>query len=245
MSKWGQVGIILSVILGIACVGLGVMYYQENAQKVSLENRLGETLEEKKVLELNISKKDRTITQLNESMKEMQTEFSLKIEEKDTQLANLDRELKEVIEERDAIESDFSELKNLRTVLEKRINQVKVERDNLKEHLANLEKQNTSLLARLNELGEEETQLTLKEIVVEENPAWQGEVLAVDNEFGYAVISLGMKRGLYQDVLLGIFRGEENIAQARVLKIYENTSVVKLINQKEEVLENDIVKSIK
>jgi|GEM_PF-2217908 len=244
MTKWGQVGIILAILLSFACIGLGVMYYQENEKRLTLENELQTLLEEKTTLESTLNKKEMTINQLNQSIKDMKLEYSLNLEKKETQVSNLIQELTEVKEERTVLESNFSKLKDMRKLLEKRVSQVKEEKDKIEQRLSNLMEKNKSLLARLGNAGENETQITLDKIVVQESPSWQGEVLAVDNDYGYAVISLGMKKGLPENILLGFFRGEENIAQGKILKLYENTSVVKIIKQNKQVSETDTVKSI-
>ncbi|MEA3369141.1 MAG: hypothetical protein U9Q24_02150 [Candidatus Ratteibacteria bacterium] len=244
MTKWGQVGLILAVILTIACVALGVMYYQENEKRLVLEKNIAQVQEEKKVLGRELNQKEQSITQLEQSMKDMRVEFNLQLEQKDTKLTNLTMELKEANEEKGILKVDFSKVKNLRVKLEKKINKIKAEKEQLQTRLTELEQKNESLLARIKNLGVSEAELTLEKIIVREGPQWQGEVLAVDNGYGYAVIGLGIKKGLPQDIILGFFRGEENIGRAKVVQLYENTSVVKIIKQDREILETDIVRNI-
>lgn len=220
------------------------MYYQENEKRLILEKNLEGVLEEKKTLEVDLTQKEKTITQLNQSLKDLQLEYGLKLEQKETELTNLTQELEKIEEERGSLKSDFSKLKDMRQLLEQRLNQLTREKEGLQRRLTELEEKNKSLLARLGDSGETENQLTLEKIVIQQSPAWEGEVLAVDNEFGYAVIGLGMKKGLPENVLLGIFRGKENIGQGQVVKLYENTAVMKIIKQDREILENDIVKNI-
>ena len=244
MTKWGQAGLILAVILTIACVALGVMYYQENERKLVLEKNIALVQEEKKVLGRELNQKEQSITQLEQSMKDMRVEFNLQLEQKDTKLTNLTMELNEANQEKGLLKVNFSKVKNLRVKLEKQINKIKAEKERLQIRLAELEQKNETLLARIKNSGGSEAELTLEKIIVREGPEWQGEVLAVDNGYGYAVIGLGIKKGLPQDIILGFFRGEENIGRAKVVQLYENTSVVKIIKQDREILETDIVRNI-
>ena len=244
MTKWGQAGLILAVILTIACVALGVMYYQENERRLVLEKNIARVQEEKKVLGRELNQKEQSITQLEQSMKDMRLEFNLQLEQKDTKLTNLTMELNEANQEKGLLKVDFSKVKNLRVKLEKQINKIKAEKGQLQIRLTELQQKNETLLARIKNLGGSEAELTLEKIIVREGPEWQGEVLAVDNGYGYAVISLGIKKGLPQDIILGFFRGEENIGRAKVVQLYENTSVVKIIKQDREILETDIVRNI-
>ncbi len=244
MTKWGQVGVILAVILTIACVALGVMYYQENERRLVLERNIAQVQEEKKVLGQELNQKEQSIIQLDQSMKDMRVEFNLKLEQKDTELTNLTMELNEANKEKGLLKVDFSKVKNLRVKLEQRITKIKAEKEQLQTRLTELKQKNQSLLARIKNLGVSEAELTLEKIIVREGPQWQGNVLAVDNEYGYAVIGLGIKKGLPQDIILGFFRGEENIGRAKVMQLYENTSVVKIIKQDREILETDIVRNI-
>ena len=244
MTKWGQVGLILAAILTIACVILGMMYYQENERRLVLEKNIGQVQEEKKVLGQELNQKKRTITRLNQSIEEMRLESNLKLEQKDTELANLTIELNATNEEKGTLEIDFSKLKNLRIKLEKRVDKIKAEKEELRARLTEFELKNETLLSRIKNLGGSEAELTLEKIIVQEYPKWQGEVLAVDNEYGYAVIGIGIKKGLPQDIMLGFFRGNENIGRAKVVQLYENTSVVKIIRQDREILETDIVRNI-
>ena len=244
MTKWGQVGLILAVILTIACVVLGMMYYQENEQRLVLEKNIGQVQEEKKVLGQELDQKEQTITRLTQSMKEMKLELNLKLERKDTKLTNLTMQLNEANEEKGILKVDFSKLKNLRIKLEKRVNKIKAEKEELRARLTEFELKNQALLSRIKNSGGSEAELTLEKITVQEYPKWQGEVLAVDNEYGYAVIGLGIKKGLSQDTILGFFRGNENIGRAKVVQLYENTSVVKIVRQDREILETDIVCNI-
>ena len=129
-------------------------------------------------------------------------------------------------------------------LLKKKLGQVQAEKDKLEAALTELKKRYDTLAAKLNYPDEDKTELDLKEIVVQQSPLWQGEILAVDNEYGYAVISLGIKKNLPQNLSLNIFHNQEPIGKAKVLKLYENTSVIKIIDQSKEISEGDSVRNV-
>lgn len=244
MAKWGQVGVILAIILSIGCIILGTMYYQENEKRIALEKYLEEIQNEKRDLELNLKEKENTVEQLNQAIKEIQEQTDSQLKEKETLITDLTQELNSVKEETGTLKSEYLKLKDLRQLLENTVKQVKAEKDKLQQRLNELEKENETLSAKLGGLGINKAQLNLEKIVVQQEANWYGEILAVDNEYGYAVIDVGMKENLTENVLLGIFRDGENIGEGEVVKLYENTAVIKITKQNKEILEGDLIRDI-
>ncbi len=244
MAKWGQVGVILAIILSIGCIILGTMYYQENEKRIALEKYLEEIQNEKRDLELNLKEKENTVEQLNQAITEIQEQTDSQLEEKETLITDLTQELNSVKEETGTLKSEYLKLKDLRQLLENTVKQVKAEKDKLQQRLNELEEENETLSAKLGGLGISKAQLNLEKIVVQQEANWYGEILAVDNEYGYAVIDVGMKENLTENVLLGIFRDGENIGEGEVVKLYENTAVIKITKQNKEILEGDLIKDI-
>jgi len=244
MTKWGQASLTLAIIVSIAFIALGVIYFQEIEKKTALEKQLEKIQGEKRNLEWNLKEKNETITKLNESIKEIEQKSDLKLRQKDEELTNFSQELRELTEEKGTLKNSYSKLKNARQKLESRLKQLKAEKEKLEQRLGDMEQKNETLLARLKTAGIDSPELNLEKIVVQQTPSWDGEILAVDNEYGYAVISFGINKGLTENVTLGIFRGKEDIGQGEVVKLYENTSVIKVIKKNKDILEGDGVKNM-
>ena len=213
MGKALNIGLTLLILIsvGLLCGSVALYIIKENEleKRISLERQLGKAIKEKETIftQLEQLKEAKAKLELNLALKEkevqsMQEKFELVSMEQgqlESERSSTSRELKAIREDFAMLREDFSQLQQAKDILE----------DKLKS-MAN-------------------SGIELEKIVVEpksEDRTIEGEILAVNKEYEFLVVNLGLSSGVDMNSPISIYRDAELLAMGKIEKLYENISAV-------------------
>lgn len=230
--------ILVSIILLCACVGLYITKENEVEKRIFIERQLEDISRDKKGLEAELEKLKavKIDTELKLAIKEKEVEVlqdrleSLKAERiiEKGERSNLAEELSSLQGEYAILKTNFDQLQETKEMLEQKLKEAIRSGVKLKTIIVGPEKEEKGPEAGYRETAEPAS------TSAQAKPTVTGEVLAVNKEYEFLVISLGANNGITADSEVSIYKGDELIAQARVEKLYDNISAV-IINDKAQL----------
>lgn len=212
--------VLISVLFLCSSVALYIIKENEIEKRMFLENELADTTEELGRLAFELG-------EVKEAKIKIELEFALKEKE----LQDYKDRFSMLTMERSAIEGERTRFAEKSAVVQQDLVSLKRQFDQLQQAKEVLEQKLKSVM---------DSRVKLKTIIVEPEPSEEesiaektveGEVLAVNKEYEFLVISLGANSGMSMNSDISIYRSSELIAIARVEKLYENISAV-IVNDK-------------
>jgi len=160
----------------------------------------------------------------------------------------LAKEFVDYMDEIDSFKAQLSGIDNDNIVIEREITETNSNIDNLKnridyiagdtlkvsEKLTLLTKTRDALEKRLSQYAQKEPVKPIERKISDNIPepiAPLGEVLTVNREFAFLVISLGKKDGITENMVFNIQRDNKNLGQVKVETVRENISAAALIDK--------------
>ena len=247
MNKKAAAPTILLIVLIIASLifagGGFYLFQQEHTKNVTLQEQLDEVKTQQKITakQLDESKKSVMDLQLkvqeaNDKINSLSAELDLEKKSRQEAEAKLSQ-----------ISTDLDEQKALRSDLEQKLALAQDDGKRTQAQLNALEVQKSELESKVRTLEEKTESIELGKIVVapeatgatktasavkaptKASPvkrgaalpvsSYPGEILAVDNSYNFAVISMGAKDGVMQDQIFGVYRNGKFIGDVKIEKV--------------------------
>jgi len=212
--------VLISVALLCSTVGLYIIKENEIEKRIALENELSKTTEEIKMVRVELT-----------DLKEIKTKIEFELALTSRELRDYKDRLSLVKLESGTLEGEKSNLADSYLLIQQ--NFVKLQND-----FYQLQESKEVLEQRLKNAMD--SRVKLKTIIVEPEQhaeissiekTIEGEVLAVNREYEFLVINLGLNSGLNTDSDVSIYRSSELVAMAQIEKLYDNISAV-VVNDK-------------
>jgi len=126
------------------------------------------------------------------------------------------------------LKQDFTQLQLAKETLEQKLKDMADSRVKLKTIIVESDDDEEEEVAFKEEYFSEEDAFfeELEEEVAARKDTIEGEVLAVNKEYEFLVVSLGLKDGITEDSDISIYRGYNLVAIGGIEKLYENISAV-------------------
>ena len=266
MTPKGRVMTILLALVSVAALGaagVAVMLQRQEhtlrlakerqvtllkAEKDDLEQQLGEVRQAKEQIAGELS-------QAKETLAKKLQELAEEHQAKETLAKSVDDRQREI----DRLGKDLEQIRNERGTLTDQLTQLKGQDDQLRAQLTELQDTKTKLETKLSQASNDPT-VQLDKVVVTNGTSTgaaaapantspgglQGQVVVVNREYDFIVMSLGKNQGLQIGQEFQIVRGEEVLGRVKVEKVYDELSAAAILPQskKDAIREGDLVKSI-
>ena len=219
--------VLISVALLCSTVGLYIIKENEIEKRIALEEALSKTTEEMKVVKVNLA-----------DLKEIKTKIEFELALKNRELQDYKDRLSFVKLESGTLEGEKSDLSDRYLLIQQNFAK-------LQDDFYRLQQSKEVLEQRLKNAMD--SRVKLKTIIVEPEQhaeaapieetiekTIEGEVLAVNREYEFLVINLGLNNGLNTDSDVSIYRSSELVAMAQIEKLYDNISAV-VVNDKKQM----------
>lgn len=235
----------LWIILTIICLlSAGALLYfmlQERTERLETEAQLLELANLKRAIQNKLDRAQLELIQVKDQAKLLGQELAERkrayqrtldeLEKRQTQVKRLEKELTNERNQRQSLNLAFAQLKQNYTSLEERLGEARLKAEVLHKEL----KQPPALEG-----------VELKKIVVKpRNYKLSGTVLAVNKEFNFVVIDLGLEEGIKAGDEFLIYHDSQEIGKIRVEKVHDLMSTASVLfgSQQDKISEEDIVKS--
>ncbi len=157
--------------------------------------------------------------------KKDQTKFTTELEEAERRHKQATELFKSEQDKNNVLQKTVKELEAAKKEAEEKI--VRMNEDLLPYHQQSPEKQiSTEVMAAAKK---DKSRVELDKIVVNPNEGTRGKVLSVDKEAEFLVCNLGLRQGIKNGDVLGVFRGEEFLGDVRVSRVQDELSAADLI----------------
>ena len=264
MTRQGKIAIVLlgvvSVLAVAAAGGAVILQRQERTLRLAKERELVLVKEENEGLQQQLQQIRQAKEQLETDMdrvkdqlKQTTDQLAQEVEAKAQLAKSVDERQREI----DRVGKDLEQARSERTSLTEQIATLKQGQDSLHAQLGELQQAKHDLEAKVLELSEQPT-VELDKVVVappsgsspagESSPgsATQGQVVVVNREFDFVVVSLGKKQGLTVGQEFQIVRGQQVLGRVKVEKVYDELSAAAILpeSNKDAIREGDLVKAI-
>ncbi len=245
MNKISITGLIIlgtiTLVLLFSSTALYIMKENEAQKNISLEETLKGLTQN---LEEVTAEKDRIAAELEE-VKNSKSELELQVVVKDKEIQGYREKFDLVKEERGLLEQEKSaiikkltDIQNNYAVLKKDFEQLQQAKEAIEAKLKNIIASSIKLNTIIVEPEPEErgfgTGSTEEEAATSAKENIEGEVLAVNKEYEFLVINIGLGSGLKENAEVSVYRGAELIAVGKAEKLYENISAV-IVEDKEKL----------
>lgn len=217
--------ILISIVTLCGCVALYIIKEHEVEKRIFAEKQLIDTTIEKD-----------EITEELEEIKTAKAKIELELALKTKELQGYREQVSMVSVERGVLEDEKSNLAEKSAVvqqsylsLQKDFEQLQQAKEILEAKLKDVMGSSVRLKTIIVE-PEEGFEAPMKEAVKETT---EGEVLAVNREYEFLVISIGLNSGLSGDSDVSVYRDSELIAVAKIEKLYEHIAAVVVENKKQ------------
>ena len=219
--------VLISVALLCSTVGLYIIKENEIEKRIALEEELSKTTEEMKAVTVELA-----------DLKEIKTKIEFELALKSRELQDYKDRLSLVKLESGTLEGEKSDLSDSYLLIKQNFAK-------LQDDFYRLQQSKEVLEQRLKNAMD--SRVKLKTIIVEPEQhaeaapieetiekTIEGEVLAVNREYEFLVINLGLNSGLNTDSDVSIYRSSELVAMAQIEKLYDNISAV-VVNDKKQM----------
>jgi len=219
--------VLISVALLCSTVGLYIIKENEIEKRIALETELSKTAEEMKVVKVEMA-----------DLKEIKTKIEFELALKSRELQDYRDRLSLVKLESGTLEGEKSDLADRYLLIQQNFAKLQNDFYQLQESKEVLEQRLKNAI---------DSRVRLKTIIVEPEQhaetapieetiekTIEGEVLAVNKEYEFLVINLGLNSGLNRDSDVSIYRSSELVAMAKIEKLYDNISAV-VVNDKRQM----------
>lgn len=239
---------ILSIVfLLIIVAAVSNAYNQEKTTREAKEQELAKVQSERDDLEQELDK-------TKAEKKEVEDKLAAMDEEVKTLTSGLDKEKKLRISLVDEVNARKKDIDNLKKELDK----TKKEKGTFMAELVKIKQDyesNQDLLAQVRSAKEAleekvkdlvaKREVQLEKIEVKAGPV-SGEVLAINKEYNFVVISKGAKDGISVGRVFEVMRNSKTIGKVEVEKVYDEMSAATIVSEPKDkpIKKGDAVKSI-
>lgn len=204
-------------------------------EKIMIEDELRKTSAEKTMLEETIAKLKVKMDELGKGLdkeKDVSRELSDKLKEKEKETEKLKLELSSLRKEKETLESKIIEAEGKIKTLADSLNQLQLVKSELERKLDNI------MSKRL--------EVELERVVVKPRTPGMAKILAVNNSYDFVVVNLGQQHGMDTGKIMGVYQGNDLVANIKITKVYEMMSVADIIFEASEgiIREEDSVKEL-
>jgi hypothetical protein len=224
--------VIINAILLCTSVALYIVKENEIEKRILLDKQLEDTVMERRSLSAEVEK----VRSVN---KEMELDLAVKkyqirnLQEKfdilmvQSKMAggedtSVTTELLAIQDDYYALQEDYDQLQQSKEILEHRLQDMMRSGVKLQTIVVEPEEREPERPQRFTRVAEPEPVETVT-----------GEVLAVNKEYEFLVVNLGMNSGITKDSDISIYKGNELMGTATVEKLYDNISAVVVSDKKQ------------
>lgn len=263
MTQQGKVAVVLlgvATVLAVAVAGAAaVLQRQERMLRLAKEKELVLVKEDNEDLQQQLQQirqakeqVEADLDRIKDELKQTADQLAQEVAAKAELAKSIDERQREV----DRIGRDLEQVRSERSVLSEQLAGLKREQDGLRAQLGELQQAKHDLEAKVLELSERPT-VELDKVVVAPSTdtppsgettasTTQGQVVVVNREFDFVVVSLGKKQGLVVGQEFQIVRGQQVLGRVKVEKVYDELSAAAILpdSNKDAIREGDQVKAI-
>jgi chromosome segregation ATPase len=246
----GSISVIILILLLAAAIGAAAVVFldlqKEKEHSAKLENDIAQLEVKKRSAEQEARRLGEQISEFKRQIEEQKAkiaDFDVKITSMNEELFAEKREKEDALLEVERFREELAELIAAKSNLESELNTGREEIVQLKDKLALLESEKEREKVKQkhpSREGEKTAEVQLEKIVVvkekkEEGavaekaspaqPALEGRVVAVNEEYNFIVISLGRKDNLGVDDTIDVLRQDKKISEAKIEEIRDAMSV--------------------
>ncbi|MCQ9208360.1 MAG: hypothetical protein NG712_03175 [Omnitrophica bacterium] len=231
---------IMSIISLLCAIGLLFFMLQERSRRIMTEERLSQTQNAKRSIEIRLDHARSELMQLQDKARVLAEQTEREKQRYQAILAELGGKTSQINE----LESNLTNEKKQRTSLANTLAQLRENYDSLEEKLKEAELMLEELKGRGSGFRGKRG-VELRRIVVKPKKKLSGKVLVVNREFKFVVVDLGRKDGVTVGDEFRIYHGSEEIGKVQIEKVYDAMSTAAILpgSQEQEIDEETIVKS--
>lgn len=274
MNPRGKITVIvLGMVAGlsVAVAGAGLMLQmRERDLRLAKERELVLVKSQNEDLGRQLDDAKEARAELEEQLSRVRLDFEQAAKQLDDERkakAELAKSVDERQREIDRLGKDLAQATSERTTLEEQLAQLKTQQEEAQKQLEELQQAKTQLETKVLELsGGPAATVELEKVVVSDFPGLQqpapagmiggpgaqpasvvqGQVLVINREYDFIVVSLGRNQGLGIGQELQIIRGQDILGRVKVEKLYDELSAAAILpgTKEDAIREGDVVRAI-
>jgi len=257
--------IVLGMVAGlsVAVAGAGLMLQmRERELRLAKERELVLVKSENQDLGRQLHEAREARAELEEQLSRVRLEVertAKQLDEERKVKAELAKSVDERQREIDRLGKDLAQAASERTSMAEQLTQLKTQQEAAQKQLEELQQAKAQLETKVLELsGGPAPTVELDKVVVSDFPPQpglqqaqpasvvQGQVLVINREYDFIVVSLGKNQGVGIGQELQIIRGQDILGRVKVEKLYDELSAAALLpgTKEDAIREGDVVRAI-
>lgn len=225
--------ILIFIIIIIASAASGFIFYNQlnhgKEELTTVKQRIEVVKKKISNAKRNISNLEKDNTKLGENifdsqaklvdynrslreLKEKKAEVLFKLQERRITLDSLKEQLATLMEEKEVFQAAFDK--------------TKAERGDINAEIVELSRSKRKIEKEMKAYAQPQKGVELNRIIVKLSEISDGSVIDVNDEYGFAIINIGVEEGVIVGDILGVYRDKELISKVIVEKIFEHMASI-------------------